>query len=113
MRIVLKDFSRPQCGDSRMKKDKGQAYWAKLAAITQYLALTKAIEASEKADTRYWSSLPSTIHLADTFLKKGNYRAQVVISRTDLSQVNSRIYPLGTFKVEKENQKLMGLLCQE
>ena len=88
-----------------MKKDKGQAYWAKLAAITQYLALTKAIEASEKADTRYWSSLPSTIHLADTFLKKGNYRAQVVISRTDLSQVNSRIYPLGTFKVEKENQK--------
>ena len=88
-----------------MIKDKDQMYWAKITALAQYLALTKAIEASETADTRYWSSLPSTIHMADTFLKKGNYRAQVVIKRTDKNAVDSRVYPLGNFNIESEDQK--------
>ncbi len=88
-----------------MMRDKSQRYWAKITALTQYLALTKAIEASEKADTRYWSSLPATIHLADGYLKKGNYRAQVVIRATDNKSAPSRVYPLGKFNIEKENQK--------
>ena len=88
-----------------MMRDKSQKYWAKITALAQYLALTKAIEASETADTRYWSSLPATVHLADAYLKKGNYRAQVVIKRTDNQSALPRIYPLGKFNIEKENQK--------
>ena len=88
-----------------MMRDKSQKYWAKITALAQYLALTKAIEASETADTRYWSSLPATVHLADAYLKKGSYRAQVVIKRTDNQSASPRIYPLGNFNIEKENQK--------
>jgi hypothetical protein len=57
------------------RKSKGSmALFAKGAAVLQYLGLAKAIEKSEKADTRYWSSLPHSIQMAFMRLTPGKYK---------------------------------------
>jgi tetratricopeptide (TPR) repeat protein len=50
---------------------------ARFAAIGSYLGASKAIAASEKADTRHWTTLPSNISMVDVDLAKGNYTAKL------------------------------------
>lgn len=52
-------------------------FLAKNAALIQYIGSAKAIEASEKADTRNWSTLPNEIRLVDIELLPGNYRLEM------------------------------------
>lgn len=54
-------------------KDKGQGAFAGTVATLSYVAAAKGILASEKADIRYWSTLPSNIHMTDLSLKNGDY----------------------------------------
>lgn len=56
-----------------MKKDNGE-FIAKMAAASQYLISARGIEESEKADTRFWSSLPDRVMLKELFLSEGNYQ---------------------------------------
>jgi len=57
--------------------------WPRNAAILQYAAATRLIEESEKADTRYWSTLPNEIRIADLNLKPGEYEVELVKSETE------------------------------
>lgn len=59
-----------------IKKNSGELF-AKPAAFAQYLASAKAIKATEKADTRQWSTLPSEILMAEVDLKNGEYIAVI------------------------------------
>ena len=58
-------------------------FLAKNAAVIQFIGASKAIEASEKADTRYWSTLPNEIRLIDLELPAGHYHLEVVSSPTE------------------------------
>ena len=66
-------------------KSKGE-FFAKNAAVVQYLAVSKGIEASESADTRYWSTLPENIHLTRLNLKNGKYLVKVLDGKKVLSK---------------------------
>mgnify|MGYP000293528267 CR=1 FL=1 len=52
-------------------------FLAKNAALIQYVGAAKLIEESEKADTRYWSTLPNEIRLIDLELIPGHYHLEM------------------------------------
>ena len=58
-------------------------FLAKNAAVIQYIGAAKFIEESEKADTRYWSTLPNEIRLIDLNLIPGFYHFEISISPTE------------------------------
>ncbi len=62
------------------KKD---AFVARTSAYLQYLALTKAIKASEKADTRYVSTLPQSQRMAFSCVSAGKKTIQVLLRSID------------------------------
>jgi len=53
------------------------AFFAKSAALVQYIGASKAIAASERADTRYWSTLPQNLRMSQFYLPKGSYSLKV------------------------------------
>lgn len=53
-------------------------FLAKNAAVFQYLAAAKGIEASERADTRGWATLPESFNLANLHLNPGKYKVSVL-----------------------------------
>lgn len=76
-RLVIKHLTAIMASYATYKalKNSGKAsFLAKQAAVLQYLAASKGIEASEKADIRYWSTLPATIRFADISVPAGNYQ---------------------------------------
>ena len=62
-------------------KDRSNDFFAKQAAVIQYAASTKTIEATEKADLRYWSTLPHNIRLSHVQLPVGKYRVKVKLGK--------------------------------
>jgi hypothetical protein len=58
-------------------------FLAKNAAVIQYIGASKAIEESEKADTRFWSTLPNEIRLIDLDLNPGTYHLEMRTSATE------------------------------
>lgn len=58
-------------------KDGRGGLFARQAAVVQYLAAARAIEASERADLRQWSTLPSSVWLLDAALPPGSYEVSV------------------------------------
>lgn len=54
-------------------------FLAKNAAMVQYIGAAKAIEESEKADTRNWSTLPNEIRLVDLDLTPGAYQLEITV----------------------------------
>lgn len=57
-------------------------FLAKNAALIQYIGAAKVIEESEKADTRYWSTLPNEIRLIDLDLVPGDYHLEITTDGT-------------------------------
>jgi hypothetical protein len=57
--------------------------FAKNAAILQYAAASRIIEQSEKADTRYWSTLPNEIRMTDIEVLPGAYTAYLDVGLTE------------------------------
>jgi hypothetical protein len=53
-------------------------FLAKNAALIQYIGAAKIIEESEKADTRFWSTLPNEIRLVDLELVPGDYHLEII-----------------------------------
>lgn len=79
---------------------------ATFLAITEYYLATKAIEELEKADLRYWSTLPQNIFLANTYLLPGEYRINAQIEDIITGETTSQF--LGKFKINSsENKKLL------
>lgn len=66
------------------KSERGENnFLAKNAAVLQYIGAAKVIEESEKADTRYWSTLPNEIRIIDFDLVPGNYHLEIAVSPTE------------------------------
>jgi len=57
--------------------EKSGEFFAKTAAVVQYIGASKGIEASEQADTRFWSTLPESIRLNDFYVPKGDYKLEI------------------------------------
>ncbi len=53
--------------------DATSKFLARNAAVIQYLAASRGIAATERADTRHWSSLPQAVRLIDLHLPPGEY----------------------------------------
>ena len=53
-------------------------FLARNAAVFQYLAAAKGIEASERADTRAFATLPENFNLTDFYLAPGTYKINIV-----------------------------------
>jgi len=58
-------------------------FLARNAAVLQYIGAAKAIEESEKADTRFWSTLPNEIRLVDLDINPGLYHLEIRQSPTE------------------------------
>ncbi|MGZ3787399.1 MAG: hypothetical protein ACXVLQ_02685 [Bacteriovorax sp.] len=58
-------------------------FLAKNAAVIQYIGAAKVIEESEKADTRYWSTLPNEVRLIDFDLVPGNYHLEIALNPSE------------------------------
>lgn len=66
-------------GDKRNNND----FLARNAAVIQYIGAAKVIEESEKADTRFWSTLPNEIRLVDLELAPGLYHLEMRLNPTE------------------------------
>lgn len=64
-------------------------FLARNAAVIQYIGAAKAIEESEKADTRYWSTLPNEIRIVDMELNPGLYQLEIRQSPTEKISLGS------------------------
>lgn len=53
--------------------DATSKFLARNAAVIQYLAASRGIAATERADTRHWSSLPQAVRMIDLQLSPGEY----------------------------------------
>lgn len=84
-------------------KDKGQGAFAGTVASLSYIAAAKGILASEKADIRYWSTLPSNIHMTDLSLKNGEYDVKLA-SVDQKGQLQEKL--LGNLKVEGNDMNI-------
>jgi hypothetical protein len=79
------------------------SFLARNAALLQYVGAAKVIEESERADTRYWSTLPNEIRLVDFDLPPGTYRLEATTNPLDPNQQ----IDLGTIAVEKQDSPLI------
>ncbi|MFT6070032.1 MAG: hypothetical protein ACJAT2_002455 [Bacteriovoracaceae bacterium] len=84
-----------------MSSGKNASFFAKQAAVIQYLATAKGIEHSERADTRFWSSLPSDVWMGKFKLAKGSYQVFVKIHQAGAY----RELLLGPLEVKEEDKK--------
>jgi hypothetical protein len=78
---------------------------AKTAAMATYVASTKGIAMMEKADTRYWSSLPQSFRMTELHLVPGKYTALIAPYHEGKPNENA-LKTLGEFKVIDSNKKL-------
>lgn len=72
-------------GGGRKEND----FLARNAAVLQYIGAARAIEESEKADTRYWSTLPNEIRIVDLELNPGLYQLEIRQSPTEKISLGS------------------------
>lgn len=75
-----------------------------LLAMAGHTASVAAINESEKADVRFWSTLPSNIRMGQMNLKKGKYKFRAVFGDPASP---SRVTDLGEFEVGKEVNMLV------
>lgn len=75
-------------------------FLAQIMGAGLYTASNKAISASEKADLRYWSSLPHTVRMANANLSEGNYQVTLLSN-------GQKIKDLGTATIGKSQQLLV------
>jgi len=76
--------------------NKEENFLAKNAAILQYAAASRVIMESERADTRYWSTLPNEIRVVTFELPKGKYQLKLKKSETEIKTFDFEVF---------ENQK--------
>ncbi len=102
MRVALKHLSAILAAYALYKK-MGESIAAKWAAVGSYLAAQRAIAATEKADTRFWSTLPKNIRVVDLYLPPGKYQLKVRVEGTDKSS-----YDLGEVEVANKGKNIFS-----
>lgn len=73
---------------------------ARSIALLQYTAASRAIVASERADTRYWSTLPQDIRLESFFFPQGEYHFALEWKK---GEQMTRTRDLGVHRLSKED----------
>lgn len=76
-----------------------------LIATATHSAAVAAIKESEKADLRYWSTLPSNIRMGNLTLPNGTYRFRAVFGQE--GSLDYRVIDLGEQSVEKGTLKFV------
>lgn len=89
-----------------MSNNSDMAAFAGMSASLAYAGSVAAINASEKADTRFWSTLPSNVRMGNMSLPKGNYKFQAVFG--EVGQTNYRVMNLGEKMVDGETTKFVS-----
>lgn len=88
-------------------KDQNGELFAKPAAMAQFLLSQKAIKESEKADVRYWSSLPSEYLATDVRLKNGKYQVFFVEYSKEKAQQLRRVQ-ISKLEIKSQKKKLFS-----
>lgn len=83
---------------------------AKYAAVGSYVAATKGIAYSERADTRAWSTLPQTLRAVDMQLSSGVYKVE--LTRKPEQGSPQRLRELGSIEVSGQRAIFTYLLPQ-
>ena len=86
-----------------VKSKAGDGMMARLAGVMAFAGAVKTIEASEKADTRYWGLLPKDFRVSDFFLSKGEYNLELVIKRT--GKKGNRVIKIGPLVIKNEKKR--------
>jgi hypothetical protein len=76
---------------------------ASFLALTEFYLATKVIESLEKADLRFWSTLPQNIYFSNIQLPSGNYQIKLNIENLKTGELNTRT--LGDLKVDNNQNK--------
>lgn len=110
VRVALKHITAIIAAYATYKVLAGQSematFMAKNVALFEYIAASKAIEASEKADVRYWCILPKDVRMAQFYLPKGEYRFKAKVKSTlENGPEVTKDYDLGALMVENEDSK--------
>ena len=87
-------------------QDTSGELFAKPAAFAQYLASAKGIKATEKTDTRQWSTLPSEILVTELDIANGEYIAAL----GDASK--KQMKKLGEIVISDQNMELISLIAR-
>jgi hypothetical protein len=82
-------------------------FLAKSVAMASYIASSKGIAAFEKADTRYWMTLPQLLRISEFSLPPGEYQVGVS-KRLDAGEAQA-IKTLGLIKVEESGKAIHHL----
>lgn len=90
------------------EKQKGSSDLVAFALATaSYTAANKAIEMSERADLRFWATLPSEYRLTSTKLNPGDYKIEVV----KFVEGKEVLVTTKDFSVSKDKSKMVNLLA--
>lgn len=92
-------------------KNGDNAFLAKMAAMGSYVAATKGIAYSERADTRSWATLPRALRVADASLPPGNY--EVSLARKLEQNTPGELKPLGSIVVNKNGKAIFTYLLPQ
>jgi hypothetical protein len=88
--------------------DNGADFIAKAAAMATYVGASKGISALEKADTRFWRTLPQSLRMTELHLAPGNYSIGLaLLSGKIMPEAPSKI--LGNITVEKSGKAIHHL----
>ena len=107
IRVAAKHIGAIASSIATYKLTEGQ--WGKLmaksAALVQYLGLSKGIAGSEKADTRFWSTLPDQIRLVNLSLPAGSYQLKIRRTLLGAYEQTQLSKDIGKLEVKKGRQK--------
>jgi len=73
--------------------NEANAFLARNIAVVEYIGASKLIAASEKADLRYWSTLPSELQLTDFYLNPGKYTSKIEVLSINGDKISERNGP--------------------
>ncbi len=102
-RIALKHVAAIVAAYAVYKKNGKMA--GQFIATAMYAVSNKAIAASEKADTRYWSTLPHSLRLTSLSLRPGKY--SIFTKMTAHKKLS--LIKVKDFKIEKDGHQLINL----
>jgi hypothetical protein len=92
-------------------KNGENAFLAKMAAMGSYVAATKGIAYSERADTRAWATLPRALRVADASLPPGSY--EVSLARKLEQNAPGETKVLGQIEVAADRKAIFTYLLPQ
>lgn len=95
-------------GQAKNSKGGGGNFIAKAAAMGTYVAGSKGIAALEKADTRYWSTLPQALRMTELKLAPGKYQIGVGVYSNEVAP-KAPVKILSSIVVKKSGKSLHTL----